>query len=148
MIVIVYETTRANVGQVLSAASPSSTNRGETIFDTLMCQSRSPRPEAHKEFSGIDWNDIDPRNSARAFSQVEAHLDQLLQDCILIGHGGPTDLKTIFMDLPSHTLRLRGVARRRTPIPFDTALHGTKKCSSYPRADSQELGARGTGLSD
>lgn len=35
------------------------------------------------------------------------------------------------MDLPSHILRLQGVARRLTPVTFDMRVRDTQKCSRY-----------------
>lgn len=130
-IAIDCEMMRSNIGQVLGRVSVVN-YEGETIFDTFVCY---PKPinitNTDKEFSGISWNDIDPQNGAQPFSEVQAHLVELLRDRIVIGHDIQKDLKVISMDLPSHILRLQGVTLRLTPVIFDMAVRDTQKCSRY-----------------
>lgn len=71
-----------------------------------------------EEFSGIGLNDVDPQNGAQPFSEVQAHLVELLRDRIVIGHDIQKDLKVISMDLPSHILRLQRVGLRLKPLCF------------------------------
>lgn len=108
-IAIDCEMMRSNIGQVLGRVSVVN-YEGETIFDTFVCY---PKPinitNTDEEFSGISWNDIDPQNGAQPFSEVQAHLVELLRDRIVISHDSQEDLKVISMDLPSHILRLQGV---------------------------------------
>ncbi|MCJ1368315.1 3'-5' exonuclease [Acarospora aff. strigata] len=130
-IAIDCEMMRSNIGQVLGRVSVVN-YEGETIFDTFVCY---PKPinitNTDEEFSGINWNDIDPQNGAQPFSEVQAHLVELLRDHIVIGHDIQKDLKVISMDLPSHILRLQGVALRLTPVTFDMTVRDTQKCSRY-----------------
>jgi RNA exonuclease 4 len=49
----------------------------------------------------------------------------------VIGHDIQKDLKVISMDLPSHILRLQGVALLLTPVTFDMKVRDTQKCSRY-----------------
>jgi len=130
-IAIDCEMMQSNIGQVLGRVSVVN-YEGETIFDTFVCY---PEPinitNTDEEFSGIDWNDIDPQNGAQPFSEVQVHLVELLRDRIVIGHDIQKDLKVISMDLPSHILRLQGVALRLTPVTFDMTVRDTQKCSRY-----------------
>lgn len=130
-IAIDCEMMRSNIGQVLGRVSVVN-YEGETIFDTFVCY---PKPinitNTDEEFSGISWNDIDPQNGAQPFSEVQAHLVELLRDRIVIGHDIQKDLKVISMDLPSHILRLQGVALRLSPVIFDMTVRDTQKCSRY-----------------
>lgn len=109
-IAIDCEMMRSNIGQVLGRVSVVN-YESETIFDTFVCY---PKPinitKTDEEFSGIDWNDIDPQNGAQPFSEFQAQLVELLRDRIVIGHDIEKDLKAISMDLPSHIMRLHGVA--------------------------------------
>jgi hypothetical protein len=90
-----------------------------TIFDTFVCY---PEPititNTDKEFSGIGMNDVNPQNSAQPFSEVQAHLVELLRDRIVIGHDIQKDLKVISIYLPSHILRLQRVGLRLKPPTF------------------------------
>jgi len=130
-IAIDCEMMRSNIGQVLGRVSVVN-YESETIFDTFVCY---PKPinitNTDEEFSGIDWNDIDPQNGAQPFSAVQAQLAELLHDRIVIGHDIQKDLKVISMDLPSHILRLQGVALQPTPITFNMAVRDTQKYSRY-----------------
>jgi RNA exonuclease 4 len=130
-IAIDCEMMRSNIGQVLGRVSVVN-YEGETIFDTFVCY---PKPinitNTDEEFSGIDWNDIDPQNGAQPFSEVQAHLVELLRDRIVIGHDIQKDLKVISMDLPSHILQLQGIALRLTPVTFDMTVRDTQKYSRY-----------------
>jgi RNA exonuclease 4 len=64
------EMMQANIGHVLGRVSVVN-YKSRTIFDTFVCY-----PElvdiinTHKEFSGIDWSDIDLQNGAQLFSEV------------------------------------------------------------------------------
>jgi RNA exonuclease 4 len=84
---------QSNIGQVLGCVSVVN-YKSETIFDTFVCY---PKPiniiNTDEEFSGIDWNDIDPQNGAQLFSKVQAQLAELLRDRIVIGHDIQKDLK-------------------------------------------------------
>jgi RNA exonuclease 4 len=130
-IAIDCEMMRSNIGQVLGRVSVVN-YEGDTIFDTFVCY---PEPititNTEEEFSGIDWNDIDPKNGALSFPEVQARLVELLRDRIVIGHDIQKDLKVISMDLPSHILRLQGVALRLTPVTFDITVRDTQKCRRY-----------------
>ncbi len=130
-IAIDCEMMQSNIGQVLGRVSVVD-YEGATIFDTFVCY---PEPititNTDKQFSGIDLNDIDPQNGAQPFSEVQAHLVELLRDRIVIGHDIQKDLKVISMDLPSHILRLQGFARRLTPVTFDITVRDTQKYSRY-----------------
>lgn len=130
-IAIDCEMMRSNIGQVLGRVSVVN-YEGETIFDTFVCY---PKPinitNTDEEFSGIDWNDIDPQNGAQPFSEVQAHLVELLRDRIVIGHDIQKDLKVISMDLPSQIQRLQGVALRLTSVTFEMTVRDTQKCSRY-----------------
>jgi RNA exonuclease 4 len=125
------EMMRSNIGQVLGRVSVVN-YEGETIFDTFVCY---PKPinitNTDKEFSGIDWNDIDLQNGAQPFSEVQAQLTELLRGRIAIGHDIQKDLKVISMDLPSHILWLQGVALLLTPVTFDMTVRDTQKFSRY-----------------
>jgi RNA exonuclease 4 len=59
------EMMQANIGQVLGRVSVVN-YESRTIFDTFVCY---PEPvkiiNTHKEFSGIDWSDIDSQNGAQ-----------------------------------------------------------------------------------
>jgi len=125
------EMMRSNIGQVLGRVSVVN-YEGETIFDTFVCY---PKPinitNTDKEFSGIDWNDIDSQKGAQPFSEVQAQLTELLRGRIAIGHDIQKDLKVISMDLPSHILRLQGVALLPTPVTFDMTVRNTQKFSRY-----------------
>jgi len=130
-IAIDCEMMQSNIGQVLGRVSVVN-YKVETIFDTFVCYPKAINIiNTDKEFSGIDWNDIDPQNGAQLFSEVQAHLVELLRDRIVIGHDIQKDLKVISMDLPSHILRLQGVAQRLTPATFDMTVRDTQKCSRY-----------------
>ena len=122
---------RSNIGQVLGRVSIVN-YEGETIFDTFVYY---PEPinitNTDKEFSGIDWNDIDAQNGAQLFSEVQAHLVEIFRDRIVIGHDIQKDLKVILIDLPSHILRLQGVARWLTPVTLDITVRDTQQCSRY-----------------
>jgi len=130
-IAIDCEMMQSNIGQVLGRVSVVD-YEGATIFDTFVCY---PEPititNTDKQFSGIDLNDIDPQNGAQPFSEVQAHLVELLRDRIVIGHDIQKDLKVISMDLPSHILRLQGFALRLTPVTFDITVRDTQKYSRY-----------------
>lgn len=130
-IAIDCEMMQSNIGQVLGRVSVVN-YEGATIFDTFVCY---PEPititNTHTQFSGIDLNDIDPQNGAQPFSEVQAHLVELLRDRIVIGHDIQKDLKVISMDLPSHILRLQGFALRLTPVTFDITVRDTQKYSRY-----------------
>lgn len=80
-----------------------------------------------EESSEIDWNDIDAQNGAQPFSEVQAHLVELLRDRIVIGHDIQKDLKVISLDLPSHIPQLQGVALRLTPVTFNMTIRDTQK---------------------
>jgi RNA exonuclease 4 len=130
-IAIDCEMMRSNIGQVLGRVSVIN-YEGEIIFDTFVCY---PEPiiitNTDKEYSGIDWNNIDPQNGAQTFSEVQTHLIELLRTRIVIGHDIQKDLKCISMDLASHILRLQGVAVLLKPVSFDIKVHDTQKCRSY-----------------
>lgn len=130
-IAIDCEMMRSNIGQVLGRVSVVN-YESETIFDTFVCY---PKPinitNTDKEFSGIDWDDIDPQNGAQSFSEVQAQLVELLRDRIVISHDIQKDLKVISMDLPSHILQLQRVALRPTPITFNMTVRDTQKYSMY-----------------
>lgn len=130
-IAIDCEMMQSNIGQVLGRVSIVN-YEGEIIFDTFVCY---PEPiiitNTDEKYSGIAWNDIDPQNGARPFSEVQAYLVELLRDRIVIGHDIQKDLKVISVDLPSQILRLQGVALRLTPISFDMTIRDTQKCSRY-----------------
>jgi RNA exonuclease 4 len=130
-IAIDCEMMRSNIGQVLGRVSVVN-YEGETIFDTFVCY---PKPinitKTDKEFSGIDWNDIDPQNGARPFSDVQAQLVELLRDRIVIGHDIEKDLKAISMDLPFNIMRLQGVVQWPTPTTFSMKVRDTQKYSGY-----------------
>lgn len=130
-IAIDCEMMQSNIGQVLGRVSVVN-YEGATIFDTFVCY---PEPititNTDEQFSGIDLNDIDPQNGAQPFSEVQAHLVELLRDRIVIGHDIQKDLKVISMDLPSHILRLQGFALRLTPVTFDITVRDTQKYSRY-----------------
>ena len=130
-IAIDCEMMQSNIGQVLGRVSVVN-YEGATIFDTFVCY---PEPititNTNEQFSGIDLNDIDPQNGAQPFSEVQAHLVELLRDRIVIGHDIQKDLKVISMDLPSHILRLQGFALRLTPVTFDITVRDTQKYSRY-----------------
>lgn len=136
-IAIDCEMMRSNIGQVLGRVSVVN-YKSETIFDTFVCY---PKPinitNTDEEFSGIDWNDIDPQNGAQLFSKVQAQLAELLRDRIVIGHDIQKDLKVISMDLQSHILRVQGVALRPTPVTFYMAVRDTQKYSRYRQYASQ-----------
>lgn len=125
------EMMQSNIGQVLGRVSVVN-YEGEIIFDTFVCY---PEPinitNTDEPFSGIGWNDIDLQNGAQTFSEVQAYLVELLRDRIVIGHDIQKDLKVISMDLPSHILRLQGVAMRPTPVTFDMTVRDTQKCNKY-----------------
>jgi len=76
----------SNVGQVLGRVSVVN-YKGATIFDTFVCY-----PEqiiitnTDEKFSGIGLNDIDPRNGAQPFADVQVQLVELLRGRIVIGH--------------------------------------------------------------
>lgn len=130
-IAIDCEMMRSNIGQVLGRVSVVN-YKGETIFDTFVCYPKAINIiNIYEEFSGIDWNDIDPQNGAQLFSEVQAHLVELLRDRIVIDHDIQKDLKVISMDLPSHILRLQSVAQRLTPATFDMTVRDTQKYSRY-----------------
>ncbi|OBT38923.1 hypothetical protein VE00_10713 [Pseudogymnoascus sp. WSF 3629] len=131
-IAIDCEMMRSNIGQVLGRVSVVN-YESEIIFDTFVCY---PEPinitNTDKEFSGIDWDDIDPQNGAQPFSEVQAQLVELLRDRTVIGHDVQKDLKVISMDLPSHILQLQRVAMRHTPITFNNMrVRDTQKYSMY-----------------
>jgi len=130
-IAIDCEMMQSNIGQVLGRVSVVN-YEVETIFDTFVCY---PEPinitNTDEKFSGIGWNDIDPQNGAQSFSEVQAHLVELLRDRIVIGHDIQKDLKVISMDLPAHIQRLQGVALWLTPVTFDITVRDTQKCSRY-----------------
>jgi hypothetical protein len=73
----------SNIGQVLGRVSAVNYD-SETIFDTFVCY---PQPinitKTDEEFSGIDWNDIDPQNGAQPLTEVQAQLVELLRDRIV-----------------------------------------------------------------
>ena len=125
------EMMQANIGQVLGRVSVVN-YESRTIFDTFVCY---PEPvdiiNTHKEFSGIDWSDIDPQNGAQSFSEVQAELVKLLRNRIVIGHDIQKDLKAISMDLPSLILREQGIAQLITPITFSITFRDTQKYSGY-----------------
>jgi RNA exonuclease 4 len=130
-IAIDCEMMRSNIGQVLGRVSVVN-YESETIFDTFVCY---PKPinitSTDEEFSGINWNDIDPQNGAQSFSEVQTQLVELLRDRIVIGHDIQKDLKVISMDLPCYTQRLQGTARGPTPITFNMKVRDTQKYSGY-----------------
>ncbi|KAB5581214.1 hypothetical protein GE09DRAFT_1256537 [Coniochaeta sp. 2T2.1] len=132
-IAIDCEMMRSNIGQVLGRVSVVN-NESQTIFDTFVCY---PKPisvtNTDEKYSGIGWNDIDPKNGAQPFPEVQAQLIELLRGRIVIGHDIQKDLKVISMDLPSHVLRLQGVARLATSITFDMIARDTQKYSGYRR---------------
>jgi RNA exonuclease 4 len=84
-----------------------------------------------QRFSGIIWTDIDPKNGAQPFSEVQTQLVELLRNCIVIGHDIQKDILVISMDLSSHLLRLQGEAGRLTPVVFDMKVRDKQKCVRY-----------------
>jgi RNA exonuclease 4 len=58
-------------------------------------------------------------------------LVELLYDRIVIDYDIQKDLKVISMNLPSHILRLQGIALQLTPVTFDVTVRDTKKCNMY-----------------
>jgi RNA exonuclease 4 len=66
-IAIDCEMMQSNIGQVLGRVSVVN-YESETILDTFVCY---PKPinitNTNKEFSGIEWNDIDSQNGAQPF---------------------------------------------------------------------------------
>ncbi|RMZ71227.1 hypothetical protein GMOD_00005751 [Pyrenophora seminiperda CCB06] len=130
-IAIDCEFMRSNIGQVLGRVSVVN-YEGETIFDTFVCY---PKPinitNTGEEFSGINWDDINPKNGAQPFSEVQTQLVDLLRDRIVIGHDIQKDLKAISMDLPGHIQQLQGTGRWPTPITFSMNVRDTQKYSGY-----------------
>ena len=130
-IAIDCEMMRSNIGQVLGRVSVVN-YAGETIFDTFVCY---PEPitvtNTEEKFSGIGWNDIDPKNGALLFPEVQALLVELLRDRIVIGHDVQKDLKAITMNLPSYISRLQGPALWPTPVTFAILVRDTQKCRKY-----------------
>lgn len=130
-IAIDCEMMRSNISQVLSRVSVVN-YKCETIFDTFVCYPEAIRiTHTEKKFSGIDWNDLDPQNGAQPFSEVQAPLVKLLRDRIVIGHDIQKDLRVISIDLPSHILRLQGVALLLTPVTLDITVCYIQKCRRY-----------------
>jgi len=127
------EMMRSNIGQVLGRVSVVN-YEGETIFDTFVCY---PKPviitNTQEEYSGIGWNDIDSKNGALSFSEVQAHLVELLRDRIVIGHDIQKDLREMSMDLPSHIQQLQGVGLWLTSVTFDITVRDIQKCRRYLR---------------
>jgi len=130
-IAIDCEMMRSNIGQVLGRVSIIN-YEGETIFDTFVCY---PEPiditNTNEEFSGIGWNDIDPKNGAQLFPEVQTHLVELLRHRIVVGHDIQKDLTVISMNLPFCIARLQGLAPRLTPVTFDIKVRETQKCRKY-----------------
>jgi RNA exonuclease 4 len=125
------EMMQVNIGQVLGRVSIVSYD-GQTVFDTFVCY---PEPikitNTHREYSGINWGDIDPKNGAQPFSEVQTRLVELLHDRTVIGHDIQKDLTAISMDLPACVSKLQGMPRIATPIAFDVTVRDTQKYSGY-----------------
>ncbi|KAH6613220.1 ribonuclease H-like domain-containing protein [Boeremia exigua] len=106
-IAIDCEMMQANIGQVLGRVSIVN-YEGQTVFDTFVCY---PEPikitNTHQEYSGINWNDIDPKNGAQPFSEVQTRLVELLHDRTVIGHDIQKDLRAMSMDLPACVSKLQ-----------------------------------------
>lgn len=123
-IAIDCEMMQSNIGQVLGRVSVVN-YEGDTIYNTFVCY---PEPititNTEEGFSGIDW-----KNGGLSFPEVQARLVELLRDRIVIGHDIQKDLKVISMDLPSHILRLQGVAVWLTPVTFEIAVNDTQNGS-------------------
>ncbi|KAJ8116083.1 hypothetical protein OPT61_g2417 [Boeremia exigua] len=132
-IAIDCEMMRSNIGSVLGRVSIVN-YEGETVLDTFVCY---PGPvivtKTNKEHSRIRWEDIEPQNGARPFSEVQTTLIELLRDRILIGHDIQKDLKAIAMDLSAHVERLegRGITRTIQPLRLDVSVRDTQKYSGY-----------------
>jgi len=122
---------QSNVGQVLGRVSVVN-YKSETIFDTFIYY---PEPiniiNTDREFSGIDWDDIDPQNGAQPFPEVQAQLVELFRDRIVIGHDLQKDLRVIAMDMPFQILRLQRATLQSTPITFNMTVRDTQKYSKY-----------------
>ncbi|KAF9695343.1 hypothetical protein EKO04_006308 [Ascochyta lentis] len=132
-IAIDCEMMRANIGQVLGRVSIVN-YEGQTVFDTFVCY---PEPvkvkNTHREYSGIDWSDIDPQHGAQPFSEVQAQLVELLHDRIVIGHDIEKDIRAISMNLQARISQLRRTFQCTPSIAFQMTVRDTQKYSGYQK---------------
>ncbi|KAJ6276461.1 ribonuclease H-like domain-containing protein [Bipolaris maydis] len=92
-IAIDCEMMRSNIGQVLGRVSVVNYN-GKIILDSFIYYLKPVHiTDTNERFSGIRWADINPQNGARAFSEVQTQLGELLRDRVVIGHNIEKDLE-------------------------------------------------------
>ncbi|KAF3031618.1 3'-5' exonuclease [Didymella heteroderae] len=127
------EMMQANIGQVLGRVSVVN-YEGRLIFDTFVCYPEPIRvTNTHREYSGIDWSDIDPQHGAQPFSEVQTQLVELLYDRIVIGHDIEKDIRAISMNLQACISRLRRTLQCAPPIAFQMTVRDTQRYSGYQK---------------
>lgn len=143
------EMMQSNIGPVLGRVSVVNYH-SQTIFDTFVYH---PPPiciiDTREPFSGIRWHDIEPRNGAMAFSEVQATLQELLRGRVVIGHAIHNDLRVIRMDLSNPILWLRTPRRGGqmvASVSFDMA--GVRDTQKYGWYGFFGRGAQGPSLKD
>lgn len=121
----------SNVSQLLGQVSVVNYD-GEIIVDTFVCY---PQPikvtSTDERYSGISWDDLDSRNGARSFADVQNDLVEILQGRTVVGHDIAKDVEAISFKLASGLERLAG---SRLPLPrvaFDFHARDTQKYSKF-----------------